>query len=760
MSEQQKVKNFRKPTTKNTRSPKSRDPSESSSIPQYDATSWQNWSATGNTQVISSEEVVSSIIKSQVDKSKENFTSKKESLQAPEVTLKSSYSSEMDNKNVRVFDTQAGRLLCIANIRGNFSYLNQLAKRYEAVAVLHCGEFGFYDTGSCNRIPESSLRNIILSSPLLSKEEKVRLNSLPLDSLRKQPTCTELSQFSSVLAGTLKFDVPVYTIYGANEDTVIVEKLLEEKIAIPQLHILHSGSSGVIELGGNKIRLLGISGDYSLQRLFVPENQLTGSYINLVRMGKLIDTAQKVYDPSEVRILMATVAPTKHEVIAQLAHTLNVDYAISPEENAKYCLSYTETSILADPQTYQEKLVKARSSLVEIWEKIRVDIENSHSPQQVQWLKSGLAALNTLPETESLLENFWTFGLPEPTKGSLILDISNGSIAAETKSTGIDFGHRLKNALKLQTKTKSTVSSTTTTNGVEKDEHEVSTPTRNGTMETLTNQTPPKIQLESNGNAVKQDNEDHKCASSWDDVVSEDVGQMNWDEPVFDGPMNWDEDLPENISKGHMIDWSEDVFEENGSWVDLNAQNDPALSTAASRGSPAMDFSEDETTPSTKSGVGASASVWADADPVKTAPTPSTGPYTIWVGGFNKTPYTDEDVKGIFGSLRSAINQVKLVHDRHTGQQRAFCFVDFKDPESMERGLRHDGCEWNAGILKINRAEHREQTFNRPRTLVNPSRRGGYDGHYDDSDPSRIPNFRGRGRSRGRGRGRSFSSFD
>ncbi|ORX93424.1 hypothetical protein K493DRAFT_316001, partial [Basidiobolus meristosporus CBS 931.73] len=650
-----------------------------------------------------------------------------------------------------LLSTQAGRLLCVSNIRGNYSFLNQLIKSHEAVAVLHCGEFGIHDTESYARMSESSLRSVIKYSPLLSKEDKAELNNLPIESLRKQPACLGLSQFPAALSGAFKFDAPVFTIHGVHEDPAVLRKLLDETITIPQLHILHCGGSNTLEIGGNRIRLLGISGDYSPQQLFAPERQTSDLFVNLVRIGKLMETAQKVYDPSEVRILMMTASPTKHTVLAQLAHTLNADYTIAPEESAQYCISYNETSTLSDPKAYHEKLIKARSALMGLWEKARVDIEKDYSSQEIQWIKHGLSALNDLPETESLLERFWAFGLPELTKGSLILDISDGFIAAETKSTGIYFGHRLKNAFML--KPKDSAISNVVTNGIQKPmDNEVSKPTLN-----LQNEPVSVASTDLNGGAPKQENnattEEQKGISSWDDVVADEVGQMNWDEPVFDGPMNWDEDLPENISKGHMIDWSEDVYEENGSWVDLNP---PSGTTAASVDPVPAKLGADDATKSNKLGMGASASVWADSETAKSSTTSSGEPYTLWVGGFNKIPYTEEDVKSIFGSLRNSISQVKLVHDRHTGQQRAFCFVDFKDADSMERGHRKDGCEWNNGILKINRAEHREQTFSRPRVQANTSRRT--DGHYDDTDPSRT-SYRGRGRSRGRGRGRNFS-FD
>lgn len=52
----------------------------------------------------------------------------------------------------RVIDTGSGRILCIADIRGDFRKLNQLVEEHDAVAVIHTGDFGFLDGKSPSRM--------------------------------------------------------------------------------------------------------------------------------------------------------------------------------------------------------------------------------------------------------------------------------------------------------------------------------------------------------------------------------------------------------------------------------------------------------------------------------------------------------------------------------------------------------------------------------------------------------------------------------
>lgn len=48
------------------------------------------------------------------------------------------------NTQTKVLDSTHGRLLCVADIRGRLSALNDLARDLNAVAVVHTGDFGFF----------------------------------------------------------------------------------------------------------------------------------------------------------------------------------------------------------------------------------------------------------------------------------------------------------------------------------------------------------------------------------------------------------------------------------------------------------------------------------------------------------------------------------------------------------------------------------------------------------------------------------------
>ncbi|CEH15549.1 hypothetical protein CBOM_03848 [Ceraceosorus bombacis] len=123
-----------------------------------------------------------------------------------------------------VIDGPSGRLLCIADVRGNLSSLNALAREHNAQAIIHTGDFGFYEQASFDRISDRTLRHLVQYSTLISASLRQKLlgndpsrpGAPPVASVRaqlqaqsaSQGTGTLLSELQSFLSGSLAFDVP------------------------------------------------------------------------------------------------------------------------------------------------------------------------------------------------------------------------------------------------------------------------------------------------------------------------------------------------------------------------------------------------------------------------------------------------------------------------------------------------------------------------------------------------------------------------
>ncbi len=198
---------------------------------------------------------------------------------------------------------------------GNISSLNQLAAEHRAQAILHTGDFGFYEHSSLERISDRTLKHLVQYSTLVSPTIRSQLLATPTAAagvtgsalraaVQKHSAASGsplLSEFPLYLSGERRLDVPVYTVWGACEDVAVLEKFRTGEYRVPNLHVLDEATTRAIEVGGVKLRLLGLGGAVVLHKLF--DNGLGNATIaggqgtmwtTILQIGELVDTAQKV----------------------------------------------------------------------------------------------------------------------------------------------------------------------------------------------------------------------------------------------------------------------------------------------------------------------------------------------------------------------------------------------------------------------------------------------------------------------------------
>jgi hypothetical protein len=108
------------------------------------------------------------------------------------------------------------RLLLITDTHGKIGSINELAAHVRADAVLHAGDFGFYDDGSFERLSDRELRLHVVHADL-PRAEKDRLLTLSRNDLIEQSRKHRLlGEFQSYIDGHESFLVPLLpdTSYG------------------------------------------------------------------------------------------------------------------------------------------------------------------------------------------------------------------------------------------------------------------------------------------------------------------------------------------------------------------------------------------------------------------------------------------------------------------------------------------------------------------------------------------------------------------
>ncbi|KAI9732802.1 MAG: hypothetical protein M1834_003740 [Cirrosporium novae-zelandiae] len=377
--------------------------------------------------------------------------------------------------NGRVIQSNGARVLCVADVRGNLKSLNDLAEQARADYILHTGDFGFYDESSLERIAEKTLKHVAQYSPLLPDHVKRSIaQSPPGQSIKGRFPAEKLplSELPLFLNKSLNLRVPVYTVWGACEDVRVLEKFRSGEYKVNNLHIIDEASSRLLDVGGVKLRLLGLGGAVVMHKLFdngEGKTTIAGGqgtmWTTLLQMGELVDTANRVYDPTETRIFVTHASPAREGLLNQLSVTLKADFSISAGLHFRYGSSYNEFSVNPTLDHYRGKLAASKASFTDVWETVKSEVEPAVSQNEAQktLLDNALDIVNKMPTVanggnpfggpvsvanaggqvdESAFKNMWNFNLADAAFGWLVLEVEGGRIGTEMRAQGFNFAHR------------------------------------------------------------------------------------------------------------------------------------------------------------------------------------------------------------------------------------------------------------------------------------------------------------------------------
>ncbi|KAK4956152.1 hypothetical protein LTR28_005905, partial [Elasticomyces elasticus] len=264
---------------------------------------------------------------------------------------------------------------------------------------------------------------------------------------------------------------PVFTVWGACEDVGVLEKLRSGEYKINNLHIIDEAHSRLLEIGGVKLRLLGLGGAVVMHKLFdngEGKTTIAGGqgtmWTTLLQMGELIDTANRVYDPTETRVFVTHASPAREGLLNQLCVTLKADFSISAGLHFRYGSSYNEFSVNPTLDHYRGKLAASRASFNDVWETVKHEVQPvvDENESQKRLLQCALEVVEKMPTQanggnpfgggqggpatgqvdESAFKNTWNFNLADAAFGYLVLDIEGGRIGTEMRAQGFNFSHR------------------------------------------------------------------------------------------------------------------------------------------------------------------------------------------------------------------------------------------------------------------------------------------------------------------------------
>lgn len=312
-------------------------------------------------------------------------------------------------------------------------------------------------------------------SPLIPTAQRNHLLAPenPPSAIRSTVTISLLSEFPLLLSGQIKLQVPVYTVWGACEDVIVLEKFRGGQYDIENLHVLDEATTRCLDIGGVKLRLLGLGGALVPHKMFdngdgnatIAGGQGT-MWTTALQIGELVDTAQRVFDPTETRLLVTHASPGREGIMSQLGLILKADLTVSAGLHFRYASSYNEFSVQSDFEGLRHKVVVGKEAFDKVWESVKSQVDAVIDDHQRVLLDKALSVVERIPPPpnqpgpagqphgeDPAWKNCWNWNLCDAAYGCLVLDIKDGRVSAELKSQGFNYAYR-------RTVTPSTVAAT------------------------------------------------------------------------------------------------------------------------------------------------------------------------------------------------------------------------------------------------------------------------------------------------------------
>ena len=227
------------------------------------------------------------------------------------------------------------RFLLLSDTHGKRGIINDLAADVRADAVIHAGDFGFYDEGSYERLSDRELRLHITHSDLDTESQKGILGLPRAERIAASKKACPLTELPAYIEKKRRFELPVYAVWGNHEDKVMVERFFHSELEVENLHVLSNhmafrvGPAFVYGLGGNHL-----PGPKMLQR---PIAGGSGRVWNtLSQYAELIEAADEPAGHPGIRIFVSHVSPGKEPFIELLAARTRAEFTVSGHMGAPY----------------------------------------------------------------------------------------------------------------------------------------------------------------------------------------------------------------------------------------------------------------------------------------------------------------------------------------------------------------------------------------------------------------------------------------
>ncbi len=324
------------------------------------------------------------------------------------------------------------RILLISDTHGRLSQLGDVAAAAGCDAIVHAGDFGFYDDESVDRLTDREIALRIVHSEL-SSEQKKDCRALTHEArrafVRERLPLSELPRY---LSGELRFERPVYAVWGNHEDVEVIRRFRSDVYRVENLTLLHEEAT--YHLGD--LHLFGLGGNFLVgAKLF--QQPIAGGggkvWSVLGQYARLLEAVRRSAVPGEQRLLVSHVSPGKEPFITLLGAWSGSDWIVSGHMDPPFALVWNEFGI----RGLGEAESRLRDRIAEI-EHAFADLD----PATMERNRTAMETFSSLPRMTVTMgrgENvpawypkMWSVNLPDAHTGYAVLDMADPSRAVLT----------------------------------------------------------------------------------------------------------------------------------------------------------------------------------------------------------------------------------------------------------------------------------------------------------------------------------------
>jgi hypothetical protein len=277
------------------------------------------------------------------------------------------------------------------------------------------------------------LRLRIIHSDLSRAEREGLLKRSDDDQRRYIREQLPLSDLSRFLAGEMRFDVPVYAVWGNHEDVEVVKRFYTDEFKVDHLHVLHDGVS--FHLDG--LHIFGVGGNFLVGRkLFQAPIGGGGGrlWTVLSQYIGLLETVRSNARRGEKRILVSHVSPGKEPFVTLMGIHTASDLIISGHMEPPFSMIWNDFAV----RSHEEATRRIQERLSDIGQAR----EAMDAKLQGQY-KAAVTDLSNLPDdtiwcgrgqyVPAWYRNMFNVNLADASVGYALLETDEGTLRIHTK---------------------------------------------------------------------------------------------------------------------------------------------------------------------------------------------------------------------------------------------------------------------------------------------------------------------------------------